>query len=83
MVNCQNITRAPLQPIVALNVHKRVQADLIDMRTKPDGFFVWILHIKDHFSKHSMLYALTSKKASEIAYYISLYVRHFGAPEIF
>ncbi len=30
-----------------------------------------------------MLYALTSKKASEIAYYISLYVRHFGAPGIF
>ncbi len=83
MVNRQNITRAPLQPIVALNVHERVQADLIDMRTKPDGSFVWILHIKDHFSKHSMLYALTSKKSSEIAYYISLYVRHFGAPEIF
>ena len=68
---------------MALNVHERVQADLIDMRTKPDGSFVWILHIKDHFSKHSMLYALTSKKASEIAYYISLYVPHFGDPEIF
>ena len=30
-----------------------------------------------------MLYSLTSKKASEIAYYISLYVHHFGAPRIF
>ena len=30
-----------------------------------------------------MFYALTSKKASKIAYYISLYVRHFGAHGIF
>ncbi len=37
MVNCQNITRAPLQPIVALDLHERVQANIIDMRTKPDG----------------------------------------------
>ena len=30
-----------------------------------------------------MLYALSSKKASEIAYYISLYIRHFMATGIF
>ncbi len=83
MVNCQNITRAPLQPIVVLDVHEQVQAELINICTKPNGFYVWILHIKDHFLKHTMLYSLTSKKASEIAYYISLYVRHFGAPRIF
>lgn len=29
-----------------------------------------------------MLYALTSKKASEIAYYINLFVRHLIIPEI-
>ncbi len=79
MVNRQNITCASLQPIVALNVHKRVQANLIDIRTKPDGSYVWILHIKYHFSKHTMLYALTSKNAFKITYYISFYVRHIGA----
>ena len=83
MVNRQNITRALLQPIVALDVYEWVQADLIDMHTKPYSSYVWIFHIKDHFSKHTMLYALIGKKASDIAYYISLYVPHFGAPGIF
>ncbi len=82
-VNHQNITRVSLQPILALDVHERIQTDLIDMRIKPDGSYVWILHIKDHFLKHTILYTLTSKKASEIAYHISLYVRHFGALGIF
>ena len=83
MINCQNITRTSLQPILALDVDEGVQADLIDMRTKPDGSYIWILHINDHFSKYTMLYTLTSKKASKIAYYIILYVCHFGAPGIF
>ena len=83
LVNRQNSTRAPLQPIVVTEVLGRLQADLIDMRTKPDGEYVWILHLKDYFSKFSMLYALKSKKASEIAYYIGLFVRHLGVPEIF
>lgn len=82
MVNRQHITRAPLQPIVVTEVLGRVQADLIDMRTKPNDEHVWILHLKDHFSKFSMLYALTSKRASEITYYISLFVRHLGIPGI-
>lgn len=52
------------------------------MRTKPDSKYIWILHLKEHFSKFSMLYALESKKASEIAYYIGLFVRHLGISEI-
>ncbi len=76
MVSGQNNSRAPLQLIVVTEVLGRVQADLIDMRTKHDGKLVWILHLKDYFSKFSMLYALTSKRASEITYYISLFVCH-------
>lgn len=57
MVNRQNTTRASLQPIVVTEVLGRVQADLIDMRTKPDGNHVWILPLKDHFSKLRMLYS--------------------------
>ncbi len=37
-----------------------------------------ILHLKDHFSKFNMLYILMSKRASEITYYISLFVHHLG-----
>ncbi len=62
MVNCQNITHSSLQLIVAFDANERVQANLIKMRTKPDGFHLWIFHIKDHFLKHTMLYALISKK---------------------
>ena len=78
MVNRQNITSAILYPIVTLDLNKQVQADLINIGTKPDGFYVWIFHIKDHFSIHMMLYAHKSQKAYKIAYYISLYVCHFG-----
>lgn len=78
----QNTTRALLQPIVVRDILARLQADLIDMRTNPEGEYVWILHLKDHFSKSSMLYTLTSKMAPEITFYINLFVRHLGVPGI-
>ena len=81
-MNRQNTTRALLQPIVVTEVLGRVQADLIEMLTKPDGEHVWIQHLKDHFFKFIILYALASKRASEITYYISLFVRHLGIPGI-
>ncbi len=40
MVNCQNNICAYWQHIVALDVHKRVQADFIDMRNKPKISYV-------------------------------------------
>jgi hypothetical protein len=52
------------------------------MRHQPDGQFKWIFHLKDHFSKHSMLYAMKSKRASEVADNLELYIRHVGVPEI-
>lgn len=78
----QNTTRALLQPIVVRDILARLQADLIDMRTNPEGEYVWILHLKDHFSKSSMLYTLTSKIASEITFCINFFVRHLGVPGI-
>lgn len=59
-----------------------VQADLIDMQTNLVGEYVWILHLKNHFSKFRMLYALTSKKTSEITFYINSFVQHLGVPSI-
>jgi hypothetical protein len=82
-VNRSNSTRAPLNPIIATEVYERVQADLIDMRHQPDGHNKWILHIKDHYSKYSTLYALTNKTASEVARNFEMYIRHYGTPEIF
>ncbi len=82
ILNRQNTTRTPLQLIVVRKILARVKADLIDIRTEPDGEYVWILHLKDHFLKFSMLYALTSKKASEIIFYINFIVWHLSVPSI-
>ena len=43
-------TRAPLKPVKVHGVFERIQIDLIDMSTIPDGEYKWILHIVDHFS---------------------------------
>ncbi len=59
-----------------------MQADLIDICTNPDGEYIWILHLKDQFLKLSILYALISKIASEITFYINLFVHHFGVHNI-
>lgn len=82
ILNCQNFTSASLQPILVKEVMAQVQADLIDMRTKSDGEYVWILYLKDHLLKFSILYILKSKRLSKITYYISLFVRHLGIPGI-
>lgn len=60
-------TKAPLQPIVSGRAWERVQVDLIDMRHEPSGQYKWILHVKDHFSKYTQLYALKSKHSEPIA----------------
>lgn len=52
--------------MVVKEVMAQVQAELIDMRPKLDVDFVWILHLKNHFSKFSMLYALKSKKVNRV-----------------
>ena len=38
--------------------------------------------MKDHFSKYSALYPLTSKNADEIAQLVRIWLKHFGSPEI-
>ena len=78
MLNRQNTTCSLLQPIVVREILAKVQAHLIDIRTKSDSEYVWILHLNGHFLKFSMLYALTSRKASEITLYINLFVRQLG-----
>lgn len=65
-----------------MEVLERLQAGLINMHTKPYSKYVWILHLKDHFSKFSIFYALESKIALEIAYFIELFVCHLGISEI-
>lgn len=50
------------------------------MRATPDGLYNWILHIRDHYSKYSWLYALKSKEASEVADRIIEWIAGCGEP---
>jgi hypothetical protein len=75
-------TKAPLQPIVTERAWERVQCDLIDMRHEPSGQFKWILHIKDHFSKYTQLYALKSKHSEPIADAFAQFIAAFLPPKI-
>jgi hypothetical protein len=47
------------------------------MRHEPSGLYAWILHIKDHFSKFSMLYTLYSKRAKEVAAAVADFIKYF------
>ena len=82
LLNRPSNTKALLEPIVVERVFERVQIDLIDFRHEPDGKFKWIMHIKDHVSKFSALFAQTSKEASECATSLSVFIRVMGRPEI-
>ena len=60
-------TRAPLEAIESGYTLERVQIDLLDMRAVPHKGNLWILHIKDHFSKFSFLYPLSDKSSAGVA----------------
>ena len=75
-------TKASIQPIIAERVLERIQIDLIDFRHTPDGQYKWVCHIKDHFSKFTILYALKSKRVSEVANCLSNFLMCFRPPKI-
>lgn len=69
-----------IPPVVGRHVWERVQIDLIDMRSEPDGEFRWILHVIDHFSKFTSLYALRNKQAVEVAAKLAEWIAHGEPP---
>ena len=83
---CQ--VRVPLKkpksakPIISLGFLTWVQADLIDMTSRPDGEMKWILHVRDHFTKYSWTFPLTSKRAVEVAEKLTTLFCMFGPPHI-
>ncbi|CAF4134003.1 unnamed protein product [Rotaria magnacalcarata] len=85
-MSCQ--VRRPLKlhviptAIISLGFMTRLQMDLIDMRTRPDGEFKWILHCRDHFTKYSWAYALPSKEARYVAESLLQLFFQFGSCKI-
>ena len=60
----------------------RLQIDLVDMRSQPDGEFKWILHARDHFTKFSWLYPMKTKMAAKVADHLITQFCVFGPPRI-
>ena len=78
----KNITRALLQPIIASKVLEKIQIDLVDMRLQQNGDMQLINHLKYHFSKFNVLYAMPNKKALSVAKCLECYIAHVGMQDI-
>ena len=68
--------------IISLGFMTRLQIDLVDMRTRPDGEFKWIMHCRDHFSKYSWGYAFPTKDAWYVAENLLQLFFQFGSCKI-
>ncbi|KAK3911558.1 SCAN domain-containing protein 3 [Frankliniella fusca] len=71
-----------VRPIVHSELNARVQVDLIDMQTCPDGDYRFIMVLQDHLAKFIHLRALTRKEAAQVADAIVPIFLDFGAPSI-
>jgi hypothetical protein len=80
--NRPNRSCGELEPIVSNRILEQVQLDFIDMRHEPDYQYKWILHVIDHFSKFSTLFAVKSKQAVEVADAIAQWIGQFEPPAI-
>ena len=74
--------KGPLKSIVTTRLFERVQIDLIDMKSTPDGEYVWICHMEDHFSKYHMLFPMKNKEAATVAREIHHWLAFLGIFEI-
>ena len=54
----------------------------MDFRNRPSGDYNWILHVKDHFSKFSMLYPLKRKEAIMVCDCLEQFIKHYDIPDI-
>lgn len=74
MHNSANRVKAPFNFITIHQTFERVQADLIDMRQEPSGRYSWVLHITDHYSKYTQLYALQYNHAESVAECVAQFI---------
>ncbi|CAF4781538.1 unnamed protein product [Rotaria socialis] len=70
------------KPIISIEFLTRLQVDLIDMRSVQYNGFNFIMHVKDHFTKLSWLFSLSSKEARHVAFNLKNIFYTFGPPKI-
>ena len=71
-----------VRPIVEKGYLKRGQVDLIDMQSRPDGQFKYILVFQDHFSKRVSLRSLRKKSGLDVAEALIKIFAETGAPRL-
>ena len=71
-----------VRPLISKDFNSRGQVDLVDMQSLKHGEYKYILHYQDHLTKYSVLRAITSKRAAEVAYHLLDIFLLFGAPHI-
>lgn len=71
-----------VKPILTNEMNSRCQVDLIDMQSEADGDFRFILNYQDHLTKFTVLRALKTKTAEEVAHHLLDVFCLFGAPMI-
>jgi hypothetical protein len=80
--NLKGATKYPaaVTPIVASRCLNRVQIDLMDFSTTPDGDYNWVCQLKDQFSRYVSVDELEDKKASSVAAVVERFIGRFGRP---
>lgn len=68
-------------PMVMHHYIEKMQMELIDMQSKPDGEFKWILVCQDHFTKWISLRPLRHKSGLEVANSLIDVFAETGTPE--
>ena len=88
--NCESCTKKKahpkkgvvVKPIISKDVYARAQVDLIDLQSCKDGNYKFIMNYQDHLTKYSVLRALRTKTAEEVAFNLIDIFSLFGAPTI-
>ena len=70
------------KPILHARFNSRAQLDLIDMQSQKFNDYCFIMTYQDNLTKYTILKALKSKRAVEVAYNLFDIYSMFGAPAI-
>jgi hypothetical protein len=85
-------SRGASKPISSFRYRDRMQADLVDFRMAPARLYpndpdspimLWLLVVKDHFTKMTFLRPLTAKTAEQVAVELDFHFSYGGYPIIF
>lgn len=69
-----------VKPILSKEFNERGQVDLVDYQSTPDGEFKFVLNYQDHLTKFTILKALKTKTANEVAENLVEIFSILGAP---